>query len=195
MASESMTFYKKKKNESVAIPADDQPNWWKDQTFRKDYCKSIEIEFEMKPPLGMLADPPNPDKGFDRVLSSLGQAPQLHVCELGASYACPACQQEQEWNEQKEIDIMNWLKNSKPVKTCQEQECQKEIEVTNRLKNFKSVKTCQEQECQKEIEVINDLVEKLKVCEENMEKLFAASVGALERAKTKGLLNENFERQ
>ena len=182
-------------NELVAIPADDQPNWWKDQTFREDYCKSIEIEFEMKPPLGMLADPPNPDKGFDRVLSSLGQAPQLHVCELNANYACPACQQEQEWNEQKEIDIMNWLKNSKPVKTCQEQECQKEIEVMNRLKNSKPVKTCQEQECQKEIEVIDDLVEKLKVCEENMEKLFAASVGALERAKTKGLLNENFERQ
>ena len=65
----------------------------------------------------------------------------------------------------------------------------------NRLKNSKPVKTCQEQECQKEIEVIDDLVEKLKVCEENMEKLFAASVGALERAKTKGLLNENFERQ
>ena len=162
----------------MATPADDQPNWWKYQTFREDYCKSIEIEFEMKPPLGMLADPPNPDKGFDRVLSSLGQAPQLHVCELvdGATAeegnrACPACQQEQEWNEQKEIDIMNWLKNTKPVKTCQEQECQKEIEV------------------------IDDLVEKLKVCEENMEKLFAASVGALERAKTKGLLNENFERQ
>ena len=128
----------------MARPADDQPNWWKDQTFRKDYCKSIEIEFEMKPPLGMLADPPC----FDRVLSSLGQAPQLHECELVAgataeegNHSCPTCQ-----------------------------EHQKEI-------------------------VIDDLVEKLKVCEENMEKLFAASVGALERAQAKGLLNENFERQ
>ena len=54
-------------------------------------------------------------------------------------------------------------------------------------------------ERQRDFEVIDDLFEKLKVCqenlEENMEKLFAASVAVLERAQTKGLLNENFERQ
>ena len=33
------------------------------------------------------------------------------------------------------------------------------------------------------MKVIEDLFEKMKVCEENMEKLFAASIEALDRAE------------
>ena len=91
--------------------------------------------------------------------------------------------------------------NPKNIENCWNCHCPKKVVKDKHGNNHQEPKEkpCQELERQRDFEVIDDLFEKLKVCqenlEENMEKLFAASVAVLERAQTKGLLNENFERQ
>ena len=40
-----------------------------------------------------------------------------------------------------------------------------------------------EEECQREMKIIEGLFEKMMACEKNMEKLFAASLEALDRAE------------
>ena len=58
------------------------------------------------------------------------------------------------------------------------------VEAETSLKPAKQVSQGPTEEvCLREIKVIEDLIEKLKVAEEGMEKLFAASVEALDRAE------------
>jgi len=131
------------------------PDWWKDQTFRVDYGDHVRIEFEMMPPLGML---PNPRR-INRVLSLLGKDPQLDQSQLVDSTAAEGGNA--------------YATVRKP-----------EVEAERPPKPSEQVgQGFTEEECQREMKIIEGLFEKMVACEENMEKLFAASLEALDRAE------------